>query len=69
MVIFNESTPLELIRALHPDVLVKGGNYTEKEVVGASEIRSWGGWAYLVPIVEGFSTSGLIAKAVRLGGC
>jgi len=68
VVIFNESTPLELIRALRPDVLVKGDDYAESEVVGASEIRSWGGRVCLVPIVEGFSTSGLIAEAVRLGG-
>jgi D-beta-D-heptose 7-phosphate kinase/D-beta-D-heptose 1-phosphate adenosyltransferase len=63
VVIFAESTPLELIRDLRPDVLVKGGDYTENEVVGAEEVRSWGGQVCLVPLVEGFSTSKLIAEA------
>lgn len=65
---FDESTPLELIRVIRPDVLVKGSDYTEDEVVGASDVKSWGGRVCLIPLVEGFSTSGLIAEAVRLGG-
>jgi D-beta-D-heptose 7-phosphate kinase/D-beta-D-heptose 1-phosphate adenosyltransferase len=64
VVIFNESTPLELIRMLRPDVLVKGGDYSESAVVGALEVRSWGGRVHLVPLVEGFSTSKLIASAM-----
>jgi D-beta-D-heptose 7-phosphate kinase/D-beta-D-heptose 1-phosphate adenosyltransferase len=68
VVIFHESTPLELIRALRPDVLVKGGDYTENEVVGAADVCSWGGRVCLVPLVEGFSTSGLITEAIRMGG-
>jgi D-beta-D-heptose 7-phosphate kinase/D-beta-D-heptose 1-phosphate adenosyltransferase len=65
IVIFDESTPIELICALRPDVLVKGGDYVESQVVGAEEIRSWGGRVCLVPLVQGFSTSGLIAKATH----
>jgi D-beta-D-heptose 7-phosphate kinase / D-beta-D-heptose 1-phosphate adenosyltransferase len=63
VVIFNESTPLEIIHAIRPDVLVKGGDYTEETVVGAADVRSWGGRVCLVSLVEGFSTSELVAKA------
>jgi D-beta-D-heptose 7-phosphate kinase / D-beta-D-heptose 1-phosphate adenosyltransferase len=63
VVIFDESTPLQLICDVRPDVLVKGGDYTEDTVVGATDVRSWGGRVCLVPLVEGFSTSKLIAKA------
>ncbi len=62
VVIFDEDTPLELIRALRPEVLVKGGDYTEDRVVGASEVRSWGGRVCLVPLVAGFSTSELATR-------
>jgi D-beta-D-heptose 7-phosphate kinase/D-beta-D-heptose 1-phosphate adenosyltransferase len=63
VVIFDEPTPLQLIEALRPDVIVKGGDYKEETVVGAKEVRSWGGCVKIVPIVEGFSTTKLIAKA------
>jgi len=63
VVIFDEPTPLQLIEALRPDVIVKGGDYTEETVVGAKEVRSWGGRVKIVPTVEGFSTTKLIAKA------
>jgi len=63
VVIFDEPTPLRVIEALRPDVIVKGGDYTEDTVVGAKEVRSWGGRVKIVPTVEGFSTSNLIAKA------
>ncbi len=63
VVIFGESTPLQLIEALRPEVLVKGGDYTEETVVGAQEIRSWGGRVKIVPTVEGFSTTKLLEKA------
>jgi D-beta-D-heptose 7-phosphate kinase / D-beta-D-heptose 1-phosphate adenosyltransferase len=63
VVTFGEPTPLELILELRPDVIVKGGDYDESTVVGAKEVRSWGGRVKIVPIVEGFSTTRLIAKA------
>lgn len=63
--IFSEDKPLALIDAIRPDVLVKGGDYTEATVVGAAEVRSWGGRVKIVPTVEGFSTSELIAKTGR----
>lgn len=64
VVIFNESTPLSLIEAIRPDVLVKGGDYTQETVVGAREVRAWGGRVELIPLVAGVSTSRLIAKSV-----
>jgi D-beta-D-heptose 7-phosphate kinase/D-beta-D-heptose 1-phosphate adenosyltransferase len=62
VVVFGEPTPLELIVAAQPDVIVKGGDYDVNTVVGAQEVLSWGGQVKIVPLVEGFSTTGLIAK-------
>lgn len=64
VVLFDESTPLKLIEAIRPDVLVKGGDYTEENIVGAREVRAWGGRVELIPLVEGVSTTRLIAKSV-----
>jgi D-beta-D-heptose 7-phosphate kinase/D-beta-D-heptose 1-phosphate adenosyltransferase len=64
--LFDEETPMALINALRPDVLVKGADYTEDRVVGAKEVRSWGGDVVLVPLVEGKSTSELIRKITGL---
>ncbi len=63
VVVFGEPTPLRLIEAIRPDVIVKGGDYSEDTVVGAKEVRSWGGVVKIVPTVEGFSTTKLIARA------
>lgn len=60
--IFDEDTPLPLLRLLQPDVLVKGGDYTVSTVVGAEEVQGWGGRVEIVPTVAGFSTSGLVQK-------
>jgi D-beta-D-heptose 7-phosphate kinase/D-beta-D-heptose 1-phosphate adenosyltransferase len=65
VVIFDEATPIELIRAIRPDVLVKGGDYTEATVVGADEVSAWGGRVELVPLVAGFSTTEIVR---RMGG-
>lgn len=62
VVVFEEDTPLELIKALKPDVLVKGGDYTLEQIVGAKEVIAAGGKVIINPIVEGFSTTGLIEK-------
>ena len=67
VVVFDESTPLQLIEAIRPDVLVKGGDYTEESVVGAREVRAWGGRVELIPLVEGVSTTRVIAKSVSSG--
>ncbi|AXY73044.1 D-glycero-beta-D-manno-heptose 1-phosphate adenylyltransferase [Paraflavitalea soli] len=66
VVLFEEDTPLELIKAVLPDVLVKGGDYTEEQIVGAKEVKANGGKVVINPIVEGFSTTGLIGKITRL---
>jgi D-beta-D-heptose 7-phosphate kinase/D-beta-D-heptose 1-phosphate adenosyltransferase len=62
VVIFNESTPLQLIQLLEPDVLVKGGDYQPDQVVGAQEVIAKGGKVVINPLVEGFSTTGLIQR-------
>jgi len=63
VVVFDEPTPLELMLALRPDVIVKGGDYVADEIVGAREVRSWGGRVKIVQFVEGFSTTQIIARA------
>jgi D-beta-D-heptose 7-phosphate kinase/D-beta-D-heptose 1-phosphate adenosyltransferase len=64
--LFDEDTPLELINAIRPDVLVKGGDYTLGQIVGAKEVLSWGGRVVINPIVPGFSTTGILEKISRL---
>lgn len=62
VVLFEEDTPLELIKTLMPDVLVKGGDYTIEQIVGAKEVMANGGRVVINPIVEGFSTTGIIRQ-------
>jgi rfaE bifunctional protein, domain II len=62
VVIFEEDTPLNLITSLRPDVLVKGGDYTLDQIVGSKEVMEYGGRVIINPIVEGFSTTGIIGK-------
>ena len=62
VVLFEEDTPLELITALRPDVLVKGGDYTPATIVGAREVRGWGGDVVAVPFTTGHSTTSLIER-------
>jgi len=57
VVIFDQDTPLELIRHLRPDVLVKGADYQRAAIVGADEVEGWGGRVVRVPLVPGRSTS------------
>ncbi len=62
--VFGEPTPLECILQIRPDVLVKGSEYEEDDIVGAGEVKSWGGSIVRVPMVEGWSTSQII-KAIQ----
>ena len=62
VVIFDEPTPIDLIAALKPDVLVKGGDYTADNIVGAKEVIANGGRVVINPIIEGFSTTGIVEK-------
>jgi rfaE bifunctional protein nucleotidyltransferase chain/domain len=62
VVLFSEDTPFELIRALAPDVLVKGADYTLDQIVGADIVQAAGGRVVRVPIVAGFSTTSIVER-------
>jgi D-beta-D-heptose 7-phosphate kinase/D-beta-D-heptose 1-phosphate adenosyltransferase len=63
---FTEDTPLHLILAVAPDVLVKGGDYDPETIVGASEVKAKGGKIEVIPFIEGFSTSKLESRILDL---
>jgi D-glycero-beta-D-manno-heptose 1-phosphate adenylyltransferase len=62
VIIFEEDTPLNLITAIMPDILVKGGDYTIETIVGAKEVIANAGEVIIAPILEGFSTTAIIEK-------
>ena len=64
--LFEEDTPIELIRKLNPDILVKGGDYGVKDIVGADYVMSTGGKVEIIPFVEGYSTTSLIERVKKL---
>jgi D-beta-D-heptose 7-phosphate kinase/D-beta-D-heptose 1-phosphate adenosyltransferase len=64
--IFEESTPLELINYLKPDILIKGGDWLEENVVGRKEVMKWGGRVAIIPEVEGKSTTNVVEKIKNL---
>ncbi|GAN65282.1 bifunctional protein HldE [Acetobacter orientalis] len=66
VIIFEEDTPLEVISALKPNVLVKGSDYTEDTVVGSEFVKSSGGRVELVTLIEGHSTSSLVQKMAKI---
>lgn len=66
---FGEDTPLDLIKALSPDVLVKGGDYTPDTIVGAELVQAQGGKVVVVPFIDGYSTTALIARIQALKAC
>jgi rfaE bifunctional protein nucleotidyltransferase chain/domain len=59
---FEESTPRDIILALRPDILVKGGDYQLDEIVGREEVASWGGQTLTVPLLEGYSSTNFLRK-------
>jgi D-beta-D-heptose 7-phosphate kinase / D-beta-D-heptose 1-phosphate adenosyltransferase len=63
--VFEEDTPLDLIEAILPDVLVKGGDYAPEQVVGRAQVEAAGGRLVLIPLVEGHSTTGLVHRAAE----
>ncbi|WKZ65267.1 MAG: D-glycero-beta-D-manno-heptose 1-phosphate adenylyltransferase [Flavobacteriales bacterium] len=65
VVIFDEDTPLDLIKAIVPDVLVKGGDWSEDRIVGAQEVRAAGGAVRSLKLVDGFSTTALVERIRR----
>jgi rfaE bifunctional protein nucleotidyltransferase chain/domain len=62
VVLFDEDTPYELIKAIRPDVLVKGADYKPEEIVGYDIVTSYGGKVETVPLVEGYSTTSIISN-------
>ena len=62
IVVFDDATPLRVVEALRPDVLVKGEDYEEAEIVGATEVRSWGGRVLRAPLVSGLSTTSMLDR-------
>ncbi|HQW85911.1 MAG TPA: D-glycero-beta-D-manno-heptose 1-phosphate adenylyltransferase [Flavobacteriales bacterium] len=62
VVIFDEDTPLELITALQPDVLAKGGDWKPEQIVGADVVKARGGSVHSLKLVDGFSTTALVEK-------
>jgi rfaE bifunctional protein nucleotidyltransferase chain/domain len=62
VVVFEEDTPFELIMSVRPDVLVKGGDYSEATIVGAREVREWGGDVAVIPLTPGHSTTSTIER-------
>lgn len=62
VVLFDQDTPLELILALRPDVIVKGGDYTPDTVVGREQVERWGGRVVIVPLTPGHSTTAIIER-------
>lgn len=62
VVVFDQDTPLELITELRPDILVKGGDYSESSIVGARDVRSWGGTVAIIPLTPGHSTTSTIER-------
>jgi rfaE bifunctional protein nucleotidyltransferase chain/domain len=59
---FEDETPLGLILAVKPDVLVKGGDWKQQAIVGAKEVKSWGGAVHSIPLLQGWSTTSLIGR-------
>ena len=62
VVLFEQDTPLELVLRLKPDVIVKGGDYTQSTIVGAREVTAWGGEVVVIPLTAGQSTTSIIEK-------
>lgn len=62
IIVFDEDTPAQLIEAIKPDVLVKGGDWKKSEIVGSTFVESYGGEVKTVPYIEGQSTTAIIAK-------
>jgi D-beta-D-heptose 7-phosphate kinase/D-beta-D-heptose 1-phosphate adenosyltransferase len=62
VILFDEDTPIKLIKAVKPNVIAKGSDYTADQVVGGKEVKSWGGEIALIDLVEGRSTTNLIKK-------
>lgn len=65
VVVFSEDTPLELIQAVRPDVLVKGGDYAPEAIVGREAVEGWGGSVVVIPLTPGHSTTSTLERLQR----
>jgi rfaE bifunctional protein nucleotidyltransferase chain/domain len=63
IIVFDEDTPLELISTLGPDILVKGGDYNVKDIVGYKEVTARGGRVETIPVLEGYSSSSILNRS------
>jgi rfaE bifunctional protein nucleotidyltransferase chain/domain len=66
--IFHELTPLELIEYLKPDIILKGGDWEEDQVVGRESVGKWGGRVIIIPEIKGSSTTNIIEKIKKVYG-
>ena len=66
VVIFDEPTPREIIAALLPDVLVKGGDWASDQIIGREEVEARGGQVITIPVVAGYSTTAILEKIRKL---
>ncbi|MBN1663770.1 MAG: D-glycero-beta-D-manno-heptose 1-phosphate adenylyltransferase [Deltaproteobacteria bacterium] len=64
--IFSESTPLNLIEYLKPDILIKGGDWKEEDIVGGDAVKKWGGKVLIMPETEGASSTNVIEKIIAV---
>lgn len=62
IILFEEDTPKDIIKAISPDFLVKGGDYEAKDIVGADHVKSYGGKVIIIDLVEGYSSSKIISS-------
>lgn len=65
VILFDEDTPLECIKTIQPDILVKGGDYQKEEVVGYKEMQQWNGTVEIIPFLKGYSTTSIEDKIKR----
>jgi D-beta-D-heptose 7-phosphate kinase/D-beta-D-heptose 1-phosphate adenosyltransferase len=63
--VFDDATPIELVKRVRPDVLVKGGNYRRDQVVGHEFVASYGGEVCVTPMIDGISTSGIVSAVQK----
>ena len=68
VVIFDEDTPAEIVKALQPDILVKGADWPADQIVGRDTVESRGGRVVLVPVEQGYSTTSIVERVRRAGG-
>ncbi len=64
---FSQKTPLNLIKSIKPDILIKGGDWREEDIVGSDYIKSIGGKVKILPYIKGYSTTSLIKSILRRG--